>query len=658
MTSVASTSFVFADVPRVCPPGYGLAPIFPGEGGAVRVCVVTKSEGGFVPLRETMDARVYLGALADRAGRVREWLEIWVQDVTGLAQSLAVYREVINNRVLDERWKSRAELLAASPEHGLVLIGAERENPEPVLIDAKAHGPVPARDRKTNAAWALCRDEGVLSKRGVPGYAATLQRHVYLKDLGEQSDLVPVEMLGGDGAALGVPAGTLALNPGGGLMLALRYAPLSYEQFVDAVGGVESDAGPAEGVLKAIAAGASGVSAGTRGTMSGPQAMMVPGTGWLMLASSDRSGRLVESLHLKLMAFAGAAAAAKASIAATQAPMLNITSASFRVSLGEAFGATPILWGNKVSLVEPGEGMEVPVEGTDLRYYVAGRGGGMSMYSPAGVSRQMQGKGWLRLRNIVTDGPGGTVLEGTLQTQERVMPGKNDLLWLRYGLGPVRIDQYATVDMKGSMAPGEVRIRTIPARVKDDVAGLLKQALGVPIPDVHFGILPMLSSACDLYSVGVLGVRTLLVGARSPLPVSLDELMTLAGLAAKSAADGEELWVRISRAFESEKRWASSLGPQMLLADCENAAEAFAAVPPQLWYQTLATIIRCFSGLGPDSRCKDFGDAPAGGQQRVFDGLLDELYSLLTACRTLIVSDFALNSEIRGVVKECMGQQR
>jgi hypothetical protein len=649
---------VFADVPRACPQGYGLAPVFPGETGSVRVCVVTKNEGGFVALRETMDARVYLGALADKAGRVREWLEIWVQDVTGLAQSLSVYREVINNRVLDERWKSRAAMLAASPEHGLVLIGAERENPEPVLIDAKAHSPVPPRDQKTNATWVLCQDEVVLGKKGAPSYAATLQRHVYLKDLGEQSDLVPVEMLGSDGAALGVPPGTLGLNPGGGLMLALRYAPLSYEQFVDTVSGLESDAGPAEAVLKSIAAGASGFSAGTRGTMSGPHANMTPGTGWLMLASSDRSGRLVESLHLKLMAFAGAAAGARASIAATQAPMLNITASSFRVSLGEAFGATPILWGNKVSLVEPGEGMEMPVEGTDLKYFVAGRGAGMSMYSPASVSQQVQGKGWLRLRNIVTEGPGGTVLEGTLQTQERVMPGKNDLLWLRFGLGPVRVDQYATIDMKGSMAPGEVRIRTIPTRLKDDVAARLKQALGVPIPEVHFGILPMLSSACDLYSMGVLGVRTLLVGAKSPLPVSLDELMTLAGLAANSAGDGEELWVRISRAFESEKRWAANLGPQLLLTDCADAAEAFEAIPPQLWYQTLAAIIRCFTGLGPDSRCKDFGDAPTGAQQKVFDGLLDDLYALLTACRTLIVSDFALNSEIRGVVKECMGQQK
>lgn len=656
MANVAS--FVFADVPRACPVGYGLAPITSGETGAVRLCVVVKAEGGLVPLRETMDARVYLGCLADRAGRVQEWLELWVQDVTGLAESLSAYREVINNRVLDERWKSRCEALASAPEHGLVLTGFERENPEPIFIDTKALLPVSPKDKKTNATWALCTDDGALSKKGVPGYAATLSRHLYQRELGEQSDLVPVEMLGTDGAALGLGPGVVGLNPGGGLMMAQRLAPLGYEQFIDALAGLETDAGPADGLLKTIASAAGGMSQGTRGTMAGPQTLVAPGAGWLMLAPSDRTGHMVEALHIKLMVLAGAAAAVRASIAQTQAPMLNIAASSFRISLGDAFGAAPLLWSNKVSLVHPGDGMEMPVEGTDLKYFVTGRSAPMSMYSPAGVSQQMQGKGWLRLRNVVTDGPGGVVLEGTLQTQERVMPGKNDLLWLRYGLGPVRIDQYATVDAKGSMAPGEVRIRTIPTRMKDDVAARLKQALGVPIPEVQFGILPMLSSACDLYSLGVLGVRTLLVGNKSPLPVSLDELMTLAGIAAADASSGEELWARIERAFNAEKRWASSLGPQLLFSECETAAEAFEVIPPALWYRVLAALIRCFTGLGPDSRCKDFGDAPAGGQHKVFDGLLDDLYALLTACRTLIVADFALNNEIRGVVKECMGQQR
>src|SRR5262249_40310938 len=140
------------------------------------------------------------------------------------------------------------------------------------------------------------------------------------------------------------------------------------------------------------------------------------------------------------------------------------------------------------------------------------------------------GKGWLRLRNVVAEDAGGVVLEGTLSTQDRVIPGKNDLVWLRIALGPTRLDLYAGVDTKGSMAPGEGRIRTIPQKFTDDVAGRLKTALGVPIPDVTFEILPLLSTPCDLYALGVLAVRTLLVGKGAPLPVALDELLSLAGV--------------------------------------------------------------------------------------------------------------------------------
>jgi hypothetical protein len=61
-----------------------------------------------------------------------------------------------------------------------------------------------------------------------------------------------------------------------------------------------------------------------------------------------------------------------------------------------------------------------------------------------------------------------------------------------------------------------------------------------------------------------------------------------------------------------------------------------------------------FTGLSPDSRCRDLGDAPAGGSQKVFDGVLEDLYALLTACRSLIVSDYALNTDVRSVVEECM----
>ena len=112
--------------------------------------------------------------------------------------------------------------------------------------------------------------------------------------------------------------------------------------------------------------------------------------------------------------------------------------------------------------------------------------------------------------------------------------------------------------------------------------------------------------------------------------------------------------------FETDKRFGAALGPQILLADAADGgpAQAFEAIPPRLWFGTLAMVVRLFSGLGPDSRSKDFGDAPAGAIHRVFDGPLDDLSGLLSGCRSLIVPDHALNNEIRTVLTECLAGLR
>lgn len=656
MSKGTRDSYVHAALPRTLPAGYGAAPIRAEENGSLRVCVVIRTQGvkpgesPLVGLRETLDAKVVLGCVCDAGGRVHDWLELWVQDTAGLAGALAVYREALNNATLDAKWAARATEMEKLDSTGGVLgaggmirTGLETQHPGPMFVDVSRLAPIVAKDRKSGAAWALCGDEGLLSRKGVPGYGATLARNLYQPELGDETPFLPTDVA--DGNAMGLGPEAAGLNPGGGLMLVQKYCPLGYEEFVDAVGGVEGEGGNPDNLLKSIASAATGDT-------------LRPGAGWLMLAAGasgqSNAARLVEALHLKLMVLAGAVASVRASVAATQAPMLNVGAKSFRVRLGDGGGALPLYWTARVGMVQPGESVELPIPGTDAKYYVGGRGGSVSIYAPAGLSQVGSGRGWLRLRNVVAEDAGGLVIEGTLSTQDRVVPGKNDLLWLRYNLGPLRIDQYATVDSKGSMSPGEVRVRSIPQQFPGDAATRLKGALGVPIPEVNFEILPLLSSPCDLYALGVLATRTLLTTTGMPLPVALDELFSLAGKVAIEASSGEELWVRLERAFETEKRWGEALGPQILAAVGMKPDEAFEVIPPRLWTALVAMIIKCFTGLGPDARCKDYGDASAGGLHKVFDGLLDDLYALLVACRTLIVSDYRLNSEVRNVVRECM----
>jgi hypothetical protein len=644
------TPFVFAALPRSLPQGYGAAPLTEGESRAtLKVCVVVKAggEAPLVLLRETLDARVYLGCLVDGAGVVHDWLEVWAQDVGGLAGALPGYRQALTNAALDHRWAVRSEGFAKVEGAGLIAAGWETSNPAPVFIDVKKLTPVAAKDRRTGAAWSLCKDEALLARKGVPAYGASVSRHLYQPEMGEESPLLPLDVVGADPEAMGVGSAreVAALNGGGGLMMVRRYAPLSYEQYVDAITGVEGEAGPADALLQGIAAASVGGSGGP-----------VRSGGWLNTSAAGTRARLVESLHLKLMLLAGAVAAVRSTLAGTQVPMLNITGRSFRVRLTGGAATLPLWWTARAEIAEPGDAVELPIEGTTAKYYLTS-GGTMSVYTPAAMGRSASGRGGLRLRNVITES-NGAILEGTLTTQDRIIPGSQDLLWLRMVVGQTRVDLYGVIDSKEAMASGELRVRTIPQRLPEDVTARLKSALGVPIPDVSFELVPLLSSPCDLYALGVLAARTLLTGPGRPLPVALDELMSLAAQAGQMAESGEDLPGRLMRVFESDKKWAASLGPQKLLAGVSDADEAFLAIPPRLWFGTLAMVIRMFTGMTPDSRCRDLGDAPMGGIHKVFDGVLDDLYALLTAARSLIVSDQGLSGDVRDVVKECLRAAR
>ncbi|MFZ4575379.1 MAG: hypothetical protein ACOYN0_13350 [Phycisphaerales bacterium] len=655
MSTFSSPATVFSELPSTLPTGYACAPLTADAAASpVRLAVVVRTEAGkgveggpFVLLRELLDARVYLGAICDSSGRVLRWVELWVQDLAGLAGALPTFREVLNNRVLDDRWAERCEWFdrtQSAPGRpfgggGLVHTGWESSHPAPILIDTKRLMPVAAKDRRTNAAWELCTDDAALGAKGAPGYSSTLVRCLWQKDLGEQSPLVEIDSSGVDLSALGAGSDVAPLNAGGGLMMVAPYAPLSYEQYVDALTGGPTDT-PAGDALQRLLAQAS--------TAGGAD-----GGGWLMMGSPSGSTRLVETLHLKLMAFTGAVAAVRAALLGTQTPLLNVTASSFRVRMAEGAGVAPLWWTARTCLVQPGESVELPIPATQAKYYVGGRSGNVSIYSAGTAGRSAQGRGWLRLRNVTGD-MNGAILEGTLATQERVQAGANDLLWLRFGVGATRVDLYAVVDAQQAMAAGEIRIRTLPHALNPDIVTRLRSALGVPIQDVSFEMVPLLSSPCDMYALAVLGVRTLLVDGTRPLPVALDDMLSLAMQAGRGAGEGRDLADRIGDAMKADARFVESLGAHRLLHGGNGSEEAFAAIPPRLWYRALAAVIRMFSGLGPDSLCRDYGDAPPGGIHKIFDPVMTELYALLVACRSLIVPDAAQRVELRGVVNECL----
>jgi len=74
-------------------------------------------------------------------------------------------------------------------------------------------------------------------------------------------------------------------------------------------------------------------------------------------------------------------------------------------------------------------------------------------------------------------------------------------------------------------------------------------------------------------------------------------------------------------------------------------------VPIRLWAEVLASIIRMFPGIGPDSLCPDLAYVPAAGLETVFDATLSELSALLTRTRSLMLGEWQVNEEVRNVIR-------
>ncbi len=634
---------------RTFPEGFVAIPVHPVDAGSpLRLCVLVRQtpdpvSGGFVLLRELPDGKVYLGCVTDANGRPREWVELWVQNTDGLEASLPALHEAFSNYTLDQRWARESEMFAGLDPQSALFLGCEAKHPRPAFIDLNA-GTARHFGDGTDA-WELCQDDHALERAGLPSYSRSLFRYLWQPNAGAEGRFIPVTAGAPSNARTSSPdvlgnAGHLPLNPQGGLLRAGTFSPLSFEDYVDLLGGNPWKGLPQgkrpwffEGVYPGLAE-ESGIQSG----------------GGLLLGSKGRAGRLVEAFHLKLQLLADVARRVRAVIEREQLPFLNLGADSFRVRLQPVGTQLPFLWTATASLVKPGEAYPLPVESSGARYFVRARRGTTSIYLPEGISATLQGTGSVRLRQILPGQCGGTIVEGTLVLEERGSFSPHDLFWIRLPLAAGRVELYGHLYAAESLARGEVRFRTIEQNFSEAINAALKAAEGAAFPRSPFEVVPLLSSPCDLYSFGVLGARALLVNEQNTLAIALDELLSLGRQVAAEHSPEEPIGHRVRAVMEKDARFVEALGPHRLAWQPFEPKEAVNYLPKELWYDTLAALVRLFPGLGPDSLCKDFGDAPALALETVFNEALSNLEKLLVRSRSLILIDWNANREIRSII--------
>jgi hypothetical protein len=640
------------------PPGFQALALWPDETSALLICLLVQSDlsvGGnpFVLLRETADASIYLGCLADRSGHPKTWIEIWVQNIDRIAFSWRARLEALTNAFWDRRWSEQVALLRALKRNSIIETGFEARNPLPVLIDRIKGRAIHPIEPATGKELSLCMDEAALKSAGLPSYASSLHRYLWNGVANEGT----VFFAATSDAPLPVGVKRFAdlfgdlhpFNPAAGLIIVRPLAPLGLIEFSDLLsgkvwagfhsgrlslrlGGVYSDLGDLEAIQQ-------------RGVH-------------LFSGRSGRSGRLLEVFHLKLNLILQVLTEVRAAIGHQQLPFLALTAESFRVQLSEVGTGLPLFWSTRVDLGESVCALALKVGNGESRYFLPPELPSQSIYRPQTRSVLERGFATVRLRKVLPPVEGGTSLEATLVTDERLNVAASDLIHICLPLAGCRVDLFGKVDESQALAAGETRFRTIPQRFSESLRGAFESVAGTSIGSASFEILPLLSSPCDMYAVAVLATRILLVDEETTLPVALDEMLSLAHQVANEFKSDVSLRDRLLKIVERDPRWVASLGPQRLIREAASRDVAPRVLPAEIWWETLGAVVRLFPGIGPDSICRDFGDAPVLALDRIFEETISQIRILLLRSRSLVVADWNQNLEIHDAIYEVISKKQ
>ena len=640
------------------PPGFQALALWQDETSPLLISLLVQSdlsEAGdpFVLLRETADASIYLGCLADRSGHPKAWIEIWVQNIDRIAFSWRARLEALTNTFWDRRWSEQVALLRALKRNSIIETGYESRNPMPVLIDRVKGTVIHAIDPGTSRELSLCSDETALKRAGLASYASSLHRYLWNGVANEGTAFYAAT----SDAPLSPGVRRFAdlfgdlnpFNPAAGLIIVRLLAPLGLIEFADLLSG-KAWPGFHSGRLSLRMGG-------VYSDLEDLEAIQQRGV-HLFSGRSGRSGRLLEVFHLKLNLILQVLTEVRAAIGHQQLPFLALNAESFRVQLSEIGTGLPLFWSARVELSESFCALALKVGNGESRYFLPPELPSQSIYRPQTRSILERGFATVRVRKVLPPGVSGTSLEATLATDERLNVAASDLIHVCLPLAGCRVDLFGKVDESQALAAGETRFRTIPQKFPESVLEALESVAGTPIGSASFEILPLLSSPCDMYAIAVLATRILLVDEETTLPVALDEMLSLARQVANEFKPDVSLRERLLRIVERDRRWAASLGPQRLIREAASRDVAPRVLPADIWWETLGAVVRLFPGIGPDSVCRDFGDAPVSALDRIFEETISHIRILLLRSRSLVVSDWNQNLEIHDAIYEVISKKQ
>ena len=221
-------------------------------------------------------------------------------------------------------------------------------------------------------------------------------------------------------------------------------------------------------------------------------------------------------LALKLAAFLQTVAAVRRHYLLLGRPHLDLQPGHLVVEPGPESGFLPGLWSFRMKLLGASRAPSAAL-GPDLRVALPPRDPRTPFASPAVRAARLASPatGELLIERVSAEKGGRWRVEGTLLDPHGFFPPPTPrdwilLAWPRDPFGPGRTAT-ARLDPRSSPESVEMAITTEPLELDAALAQRLGRAGGFRVPGVRYKIYPALSAPDDLYSLGVLLLRILLV---------------------------------------------------------------------------------------------------------------------------------------------------
>jgi len=180
----------------------------------------------------------------------------------------------------------------------------------------------------------------------------------------------------------------------------------------------------------------------------------------------------------------------------------------------------------------------------------------------------------------------------------------------------------------------------------------LKRVAGTVFAKSPYEVWPLLSSPCDLFSLGVMAVRILLANSTSDFPVILDEVLGLARHFGKELKEENSFLADFKSLLKRDQRFLDLVSPHNLVDAGGLPLEARSRIQMEIWLDTIGLLLRLFPGTGAQGFCSDFGDVSPFALETVFDRPIEELETLIIRLRCVLAPSLFANEEIAEVIQQ------